>query len=260
MVAIRLRSSDLDPNHDITEVVNSDISPSELASLAMEKLDCFDHRPVKIFLDMGLPFKGEKIEEGQVFYAAPSDDSKSEESVIRLCVLGPGAVGKSALSIRFTQDQFDEDYDPTIENAYRKPAQIDGRTAMLDILDTAGQEDFRALRAVWYGNKDGFLLVYAINNPSSLDGVERFFKEINTHYEDLPVPPILLVGNKADLEHEVDEPIWDRADELGKKWNAIGHMKTSAKTSYNVKAVFANIVRATRKDTGPPPTKCCTVL
>ena len=37
---------------------------------------------------------------------------------IRLCVLGDGNVGKSALTIRYFQDQFVEDWDPTIEDLY----------------------------------------------------------------------------------------------------------------------------------------------
>jgi len=261
MVAIRLRSSDLDPDHDITEEVKSDISPSELSELAKEKFGCFDQQPVKIYLDSGKLFTGEKIEEGQVFYATQSFDSKSKEGVVRLCVLGPGAVGKSALCIRFMNDHFHEGYDPTIEDPYRKHVEIDGRMAMLDILDTAGQEDFSALRAVWCGNKDGFVLVYAINDPNSISGLEQFFDEIIQWYDDERIPPILLVGNKADLEDEVTEPFWERAEKLAKEWKVVDHMKTSAKTAYNVNAAFANIVRATRlKDDGSTPNGCCTVL
>ena len=57
-------------------------------------------------------------------------------------VLGATAVGKSALTIRLVCDQFLEDYDPTIEDAYRKHLVIKGKAEMLDILDTAYDEEF----------------------------------------------------------------------------------------------------------------------
>jgi small GTP-binding protein len=49
-------------------------------------------------------------------------------------------VGKSALTIQLIQNHFVEEYDPTIEDSYRKQVVIDGETCQLDILDTAGQE------------------------------------------------------------------------------------------------------------------------
>ena len=61
-----------------------------------------------------------------------------QESYI-IPVLGSAGVGKSAVTLRFINDTFVEDWDPTIEDAYRKPVDVDGKTCMLEILDTAGQ-------------------------------------------------------------------------------------------------------------------------
>ena len=55
-------------------------------------------------------------------------------------MLGAGAVGKSSLTVRYINDHFLEEYDPTIEDYYRKLVDIDGKPALMDILDTAGQE------------------------------------------------------------------------------------------------------------------------
>ena len=49
-------------------------------------------------------------------------------------------MGKSALTIQLIQNHFVDEYDPTIEDSYRKQVVIDGETCLLDILDTAGQE------------------------------------------------------------------------------------------------------------------------
>lgn len=61
----------------------------------------------------------------------------------KLVVVGGGGVGKSALTIQFIQSHFVDEYDPTIEDSYRKQCTIDDETAMLDVLDTAGQEEYR---------------------------------------------------------------------------------------------------------------------
>jgi GTPase KRas protein len=65
---------------------------------------------------------------------------------MKLVVCGGGGVGKSALTVQFIQSVFIEDYDPTIEDSYRKHAKVDDKTCFLEILDTAGQEEYRALR------------------------------------------------------------------------------------------------------------------
>jgi len=59
----------------------------------------------------------------------------------QIVVIGPGAVGKSALTIQFIQNQFMEYWDPTIQDNYRKHVVLDGKQCWLDITDTAGQEE-----------------------------------------------------------------------------------------------------------------------
>lgn len=50
----------------------------------------------------------------------------------KLVVVGGGGVGKSALTIQFIQSHFVEEYDPTIEDSYRKQCVIDEEVAVLD--------------------------------------------------------------------------------------------------------------------------------
>merc|ERR1719192_286547 len=90
----------------------------------------------------------------------------------KLVVLGGGGVGKSTLTIRFLTDNFIDEYDPTICDSYRKQIRLeDDKVYLLDILDTAGQEEFRVMRDEWIRSGDGFLLVYSINDTSSFDKV-----------------------------------------------------------------------------------------
>jgi GTPase KRas protein len=64
-----------------------------------------------------------------------------------LVVVGHGGVGKSCLTIRFVTNHFLEEYDPSIEDSYRKRASIDDESCLLDILDTAplDQEEYRSV-------------------------------------------------------------------------------------------------------------------
>jgi len=69
----------------------------------------------------------------------------------RVAVLGDGGVGKTALAVQFTLNCFVETYDPTIEDAYRKQLVVDNRMCFVEVIDTAGQEEYATLRDQWRG-------------------------------------------------------------------------------------------------------------
>jgi len=256
MVVVQIQSVDDKPGNFVQEELKDGSSPKDIAALAKEKLPglatCTINN-LQVYLDSGAEFKpGTMLNHNQKLFISKTANAEPDK-LIRLCILGPGGVGKSALTLRYTNDIFDEDYNPTIEDAYRKQIDIDGRTATLDILDTAGQEDYKTLRSAWLRRKDGFILVFSVDIPTSLGELTKFYDEIMDCYnadfhEQDKVPPILIVQNKADLETaSTDSQVWDDAMEKVKEWGAIGLMKTSALEGLNVQAAFADIVRATRR-------------
>ena len=89
-----------------------------------------------------------------------------------------GGVGKSALTIQLIQNHFVDEYDPTIEDSYRKQVVIDGETCLLDILDTAGQEEYSAMRDQYMRTGEGFLLVFAVNNAKSFEDISQYREQI----------------------------------------------------------------------------------
>ena len=93
------------------------------------------------------------------------------------------------------------DYDPTIEDSYQKQCVIDGTVAKLDILDTAGQETFSAMREQYMRSGEGFLLVFSLSDRRSFEQAVTFHREI-LRVKDRDEFPILLVGNKADLDSQ----------------------------------------------------------
>uniref|UniRef100_A0A3B3Q7U7 RAP1A, member of RAS oncogene family a n=1 Tax=Paramormyrops kingsleyae TaxID=1676925 RepID=A0A3B3Q7U7_9TELE len=96
----------------------------------------------------------------------------------KLVVLGSGGVGKSALTVQFVQGIFVEKYDPTIEDSYRKQVEVDAQQCMLEILDTAGTEQFTAMRDLYMKNGQGFALVYSITAQSTFNDLQDLREQI----------------------------------------------------------------------------------
>ncbi|XP_018907648.2 ras-like protein [Bemisia tabaci] len=155
-----------------------------------------------------------------------------------------GGVGKSALTIQLIQNHFVDEYDPTIEDSYRKQVVIDGETCLLDILDTAGQEEYSAMRDQYMRTGEGFLLVFAVNNAKSFEDISNYREQIK-RVKDAEEVPMVLVGNKCDLPtRAVDSPVALKvAEQYG-----VPFIETSAKTRQGVDEAFYTLVREIRKD------------
>mmetsp|Transcript_29233 Transcript_29233/g.93649 ORF Transcript_29233/g.93649 Transcript_29233/m.93649 type:complete len:191 (+) Transcript_29233:277-849(+) len=162
----------------------------------------------------------------------------------KLVVLGGGGVGKSALTIRLITDNFLEEYDPTIEDSYRKMMTIDEEPAVLDILDTAGQEEYSSMQDQWIRDGKGFLLVYSITDPNSFEEINSFISKI-LRIKDADAVPMVLAGNKCDMEDE-RQVQKDQAQKLAAEWKC-PFMETSAKNKINNEECFYEVVREIRK-------------
>ncbi|XP_046669155.1 ras-like protein 2 [Homalodisca vitripennis] len=162
----------------------------------------------------------------------------------KLVVVGGGGVGKSAITIQFIQSYFVTDYDPTIEDSYTKQCVIDDVPAKLDILDTAGQEEFSAMREQYMRSGEGFLLVFAVTDKASFDEMYKFHRQI-LRVKDRDEFPMLMVGNKADLEHQRVVSVQE-AQNLSRQLK-IPYIECSAKLRMNVDQAFHELVRIVRK-------------
>jgi len=159
----------------------------------------------------------------------------------KIVVLGLGGVGKSALTVRFVQGVFIEQYDPTIEDSYRKQLEVDGQQCMLEILDTAGTEQFTAMRDLYMKNGQGFILVYSIIAQSTFADLEDLKLQI-TRVKDREDVPMVLVGNKCDLESQRVIPTAS-GEALARKFGDCAFVEASAKERINVDQVFYDLIR-----------------
>ncbi|KAF2660299.1 putative ras small monomeric GTPase [Lophiostoma macrostomum CBS 122681] len=158
-----------------------------------------------------------------------------------IVVLGSGGVGKSCLTAQFVQNVWIESYDPTIEDSYRKHIDVDGRHVILEILDTAGTEQFTAMRELYMKTGQGFLLVFSITSMTSLYELAELREQIRRIKEDDNVP-LVLVGNKSDLEEDRAVPR-PRAFKISQDWGNVPYYETSARRRANVDEVFTDLCR-----------------
>ncbi|XP_015782054.1 ras-related protein Ral-A [Tetranychus urticae] len=165
----------------------------------------------------------------------------SPPPLLRIIMVGSGGVGKSALTLQFLYDEFVEDYEPTKADTYRKQAHVEDEAVMVDILDTAGQEDYAAIRDNYFRSGEGFLCVFSITEGESFAATSEFREQILRVKGDESSIPFLLVGNKADLD-EKRVVSKEEAQRLADAWN-VPYIETSAKTRANVEAIFYYLMK-----------------
>mmetsp|Transcript_5357 Transcript_5357/g.8774 ORF Transcript_5357/g.8774 Transcript_5357/m.8774 type:complete len:194 (+) Transcript_5357:47-628(+) len=170
----------------------------------------------------------------------------SKQNTYKLVVLGAGAVGKSSLTVRYVTGDFLEEYDPTIEDYYRKLIKVDDKPAYLDILDTAGQEEFSSMQDEFFRQGKGFLLIYSIISRESFEHTKVLVDKIRRAKDDPDEKlALILCGNKCDLNIQRKVPK-DEGQKLAKEFGC-PFFETSAKEKINNAESFEQCVREIRK-------------
>lgn len=183
-------------------------------------------------------------------------------SSVKLVLLGEAAVGKSSLVLRFVNNDFQENKEPTIGAAFlTQKCNLPTRTIKFEIWDTAGQERFASLAPMYYRNAQAALVVYDLTKPTSLIKAKHWVAELQRQAS--PGIVIALVGNKLDLTSdsagsaEVSGDGDDNAEDSGDarkisteeaktyaEEEGLLFFETSAKTGHNVTEVFTAIANA----------------
>ncbi|KAF9970263.1 Vacuolar protein sorting-associated protein 21, partial [Modicella reniformis] len=108
------------------------------------------------------------------------------------------AVGKSSLVLRFVNDEFQENKEPTIGAAFlTQKCRLEDKVIKFEIWDTAGQERFHSLAPMYYRNAQAAVVVYDVTKASSLEKAKSWVKELQRQAN--PNIVIALTGNKVDL-------------------------------------------------------------
>lgn len=165
-----------------------------------------------------------------------------EDKQYKVVMLGSGAVGKSAITVQMVSGHFLSSYDPTIEDSYRTTINVNNQDIILNILDTAGQEEFYALRDQYMRSGDGYIIVFSITSITSFLEVNAIKEQLNIvlDTDDNTLIPIILVGNKCDLE-EYRQVQSSDAQRLAEEWR-VKYFETSAKNKTNINRIFEELV------------------
>jgi len=146
-------------------------------------------------------------------------------------------------SFKLIQSHFADEYDPTIEDSYRKQCVIDGEAALLDILDTTGQEEYSLKREQYMRTGEGFILVYSITSRQSFEEVITLQQQI------LRVKtnnfPVIIVGNRCEKEAERQVPKQE-GENLARSLGC-SFIEASSKGRINVDRAFYDLVREIRR-------------
>jgi len=164
---------------------------------------------------------------------------KDYDYLLKIIVVGDGAVGKTALSVRFTEGTFKDDYKMTIGVGFSlKMIDVDGSRSKLQIWDTGGQEQFSYVRPLYYKGSLGGLVVFDRTNRQSFLNIPKWFKEVYDNCGN--TLPLILVGNKVDLPDI--QVTTEEAQALAKEFNTI-YFDASAKSGKSVNTIFETLTR-----------------
>ena len=153
-------------------------------------------------------------------------------------MLGKSLTGKSSIIFRYINDKFQEDHDCTIEDIYKTVINVEGIDCNLSILDTAGQFEYQSMMDSWIKYANAYILVYSIDDKDSFLHIKNIISKLkDNNKQNLP---ILIIGNKVDLEDErVVE--YKSVKELADKHNA-DFFESSALDKVNIKEAIYSVV------------------
>ncbi len=185
-----------------------------------------------------------------------------------MVVLGAGGVGKSACTVQFVQNLFVSNvsdcfsakpnnsfqYDPTIEDSYRKQVDIRGVQFMLEILDTAGTDQFTAMRDLYMKNGDGFIIIYSIIAQSTFNEVVPMIEQIQRVKD--RTPPLLVAANKCDMVNERVVSTQD-GEQVANQFGAL-FLEVSAKNRINIDKMYLDLADLVIKSAPEPKKKAKT--
>ncbi len=173
---------------------------------------------------------------------------KNEYS-FKIIEIGDSATGKTVIKVRFTENYFKQDLKTTLGVDFgSKELKLEYLsddtlfsgvyhfTAKMNLWDAAGQAHFEKIRGMYYRDAKGALLCFDVNNPVSFKNLDMWVEELDENVG--RKVPVLLVGNKIDLERRVK---FNEAEEYAKKRGFIGYVECSAKTGKGINDAFIKL-------------------
>ena len=163
---------------------------------------------------------------------------KGEIKTFSIITLGECGVGKTAIIKRFVDDKF-EDYESTtgVNYSYKEMLINKKDKIILRLVDTTGQEKFRALKKSYFKNADAVLFVFSLDNKDTFYTITDWMELFNNNNNREEFIPKFLVGTKNDLKINVEQNLIDK---FVQKYD-IPFKSTSAKENKCIDELFEEI-------------------
>lgn len=166
----------------------------------------------------------------------------SEIGIIKILILGDSGAGKTSLMLRYSNNKFEKNYINTLGVEFKsKVVTIDGENILVQIWDTAGQQQFHNITRTYYRRASAIILAYDSTSVTSFNGIKTWVKVISAE-TDTKIP-MVLVATKCDSNKVISLSMGNElADELKLKI-----FETSSALDMNVKEVFEYLIARVMK-------------
>ncbi|XP_053320941.1 EF-hand calcium-binding domain-containing protein 4B [Spea bombifrons] len=207
----------------------------------------------------GQPVGKETLPNEERVYSPP-------DRVFKIVMVGNSSVGKTSFLRRFCEDTFSPGTSATVGIDYSvKTVTVDNSQVALQLWDTAGQERYRSITKQFFRKADGVIVMYDITSKDSFTAVRQWLSSVEEAAgENIP---ILLLGNKVDIEKEREVPC-GLGEHLAKDYNFMFY-ESSASSGHNVKESVVHLARILKEQEdkvkektvrlldSPKKNKCC---
>ncbi|CAD0049273.1 unnamed protein product [Aureobasidium pullulans] len=164
----------------------------------------------------------------------------------------------SSLTVQFVDGHFVDSYYPTIENTFSKVIKHKNQDFAVEIIDTAGQDEYTILNSKHFIGIHGYMIVYSVGSKQSFEMVRIIRDKILNHMS----VPLIIVGNKSDLRPEQRQVKAEDGRKLAEELSC-GWTEASARFNENVGKAFEGMVAEIEKgqEAGQPKEgKNCVVM
>ncbi|XP_074868520.1 rho-related GTP-binding protein RhoF [Carettochelys insculpta] len=178
---------------------------------------------------------------------SPTPPAPSGKKEVKIVIVGDGGCGKTSLLMVYAKGAFPEKYAPSVFEKYTTSITVGNKEVILNLYDTAGQEDYDRLRPLSYQNTNMVLICYDVMSPTSFDNVLiKWYPEVSHFCRGVP---LILIGCKTDLRKDKEhlrklrssqqEPVtYNQGEAVCQQIRGELYLECSAKCRENVEDIF----------------------